>query len=112
MTAAAPTGLVQFVFTAPESDKVEEVGNSIDKEIKNLFQDYKESDVSKDEINGLQVFTTTIVGKINSVNMTGMTFAFVNDKGRIMIVNAFVPTDSFDAQKDAMVGIMKTIKGA
>lgn len=109
LTAASPTGLVQFVFTASSSDDIEEIAASINKELKKTFKNYRESEVDEDEINGLKVFTATVEGNLDNVKMSCLVFAFVNDKGKIMLVTCFVPTDYYKAQEPNVVEVLKTI---
>jgi hypothetical protein len=109
LTASSPSGLVNFVFTTSSSDDFDELVDGIHKELKKTFKNYRESDVAEDEINGLKVFTLTVEGKVDNVNMSCLVFAFVNPKGRFMLVNCFIPTEYYEAQEPHLLEVLKTI---
>jgi hypothetical protein len=109
--AADPSGLVQFVFTNPENNDVEAVAKNVGKELRKIMKNVTEGETGETDLNNLKVFYSDMTGTIDGVEVTGLVYAFVNKKGRIMLAFAFVPTQSFTKQKNKISQILSTIKG-
>lgn len=106
-----PDGIVHFYFITSDSDNVEDLAANIEKELKKVMANYKSSEVSEHKLNNLKVFACDVEGKIQGVKVSGLCYAFVNKKGKILLGFGFVATQLYKDNEDKIVQLLSGIKG-
>ncbi|MFY9222272.1 MAG: hypothetical protein WAQ98_06375 [Blastocatellia bacterium] len=106
-----PSEEVHFYFITTDSTNVEDLAENIERELQGIMDNYQSGEVSENTLNGLKVFACDVEGKIKDVKVSGLCYAFVNKKGKILLGFGFVASQLYKKNEGKIVQLLKGIRG-